>query len=1099
MSVATREDFDNLIRALLNQNDTERNVAEQTFEQLCNSPEQAAPLLCGTLLQCPDQAVRALTAVMFRKRVTQAFFAKLSLPTQAAVKQSLLQAVQQEQDNAVRRKIADTTGEIAAMIMGAGDWPEIMPFIFEAAKSPTATLRESSMLIFSRLTFVASEKMVGSLGSLKELLGTALQDPVKEVKLSALNATACMVQALSKFEQHIASLTDMIPAMVSILTAALNEPDEEAARTAIEEFISIAEEAPKFFRKHMDPMIQMAIQIVTAQNLEEETRFLAVELLVTLAEQAPTMMRKQTTFLQNIVPLALQLMLVVEEVDMVEWNSTADDDDDDTELSSLDVGKDCLDRLALSLGGKTVFSLAFREDLVPAFLEHQDWKYRHAALSCISQIAEGCSKQMKEHLEKIIAQIAGRFQDPHPRVRWAAINAMGQLETDLGPDLQNQFHGQVLPALTHVMEDVANPRVQSHAAAAVINFTENCKMEILVPYLDVVLGKLVQLLVGGVRIVQEQAITAIASVADCVEKHFTKYYQEIMPTLKTMLLQCTSKEHRLLRGKTMECISLIGIAVGREVFLADAKEIMDQFQATQSASLDPDDPQASYLLQAWGRVAKALGQDFIPYLNIVMPPLLKSVAIKADVEVQGVDGDEEDEDEQEDIATVMVQTDTGTRKIALKTSALEEKATACTMLVCYFGELQEGMLSWIEPVAELMVPLLSFIYYEEVRTAAAALMPELVKAAMASMQKGLCDVTFVAGLTNLIFDRLIKVVVEEPEEDVQLSMLEALHESITNGGANCLHTPAKVKELLEALKTVMHEVLVRTKERAEAAQKDEDFDEEAAETQAAEAERDDDLLDQCGSALAAVTKTHKDVMAQMFQEYLEVFGALVSSPLPSHRRIGICMFDEVLEGLEGLGQAYMPQLLPALIQYSADVSPEVRQAAVYGLGVCANFGGPQFAPMAPQVMQRIQAMMEEAGSRGEEKVLATDNAVSALGKVIEYQEEAIGDRNAAVAAFLQYLPITGDEEEGVLVHARLCGMLERGEPLVTSEPAKWIPVVMSILARALGTNTVDEAVTMRIKNILTRMQETLPAEVSQAAFGQLPAEEQAKITQLLQS
>eukprot|EP00961_Rhodomonas_salina_P282860 3822750-Rhodomonas_salina.1 len=58
-----------------------------------------------------------------------------------------------------------------------------------------------------------------------------------------------------------------------------------------------------------------------------------------------------------------------------------------------------------------------------------------------------------------------------------------------------------------------------------------------------------------------------------------------------MLLQCTSKEHRLLRGKTMECVSLIGIAVGRDTFIADAKEIMDQFQATQSTNMDPDDPQ----------------------------------------------------------------------------------------------------------------------------------------------------------------------------------------------------------------------------------------------------------------------------------------------------------------------------------------------------------------------------------------------------------------------------------------------------------------------------------------------------------------------------
>lgn len=59
----------------------------------------------------------------------------------------------------------------------------------------------------------------------------------------------------------------------------------------------------------------------------------AVELLVTLAEQAPSMMRKQHTFIQNMVPLALQLMLVVEDTDIAEWNATTDDDDD-TDMTS---------------------------------------------------------------------------------------------------------------------------------------------------------------------------------------------------------------------------------------------------------------------------------------------------------------------------------------------------------------------------------------------------------------------------------------------------------------------------------------------------------------------------------------------------------------------------------------------------------------------------------------------------------------------------------------------------------------------------------------------------------------------------------------------
>ena len=63
--------------------------------------------------------------------------------------------------------------------------------------------------------------------------------------------------------------------------------------------------------------------------------------------------------------------------------------------------------------------------------------------------------------------------------------------------------------------------------------------------------------------------------------------------------QCRAKEHRLLRGKTMECVSLIGIAVGKEVFIDDARAIMEEFMATQTGEMDPDDPQASYLLQVW--------------------------------------------------------------------------------------------------------------------------------------------------------------------------------------------------------------------------------------------------------------------------------------------------------------------------------------------------------------------------------------------------------------------------------------------------------------------------------------------------------------------
>ena len=49
----------------------------------------------------------------------------------------------------------------------------------------------------------------------------------------------------------------------------------------------------------------------------------------------------------------------------------------------------------------------------------------------------------------------------------------------------------------------------------------------------------------------------------------------------------------MLRGKTIECISLIGLAVGTEKFSADASEVMEMLLKTQTGDteLSDDDPQ----------------------------------------------------------------------------------------------------------------------------------------------------------------------------------------------------------------------------------------------------------------------------------------------------------------------------------------------------------------------------------------------------------------------------------------------------------------------------------------------------------------------------
>ena len=94
------------------------------------------------------------------------------------------------------------------------------------------------------------------------------------------------------------------------------------------------------------------------------------------------------------------------------------------------------------------------------------------------------------------------LQDPHPKVRWAACQAVGQMCTDLGPDIQNDEHATIVPALTQVMKDFNEPRVQAHAAAAVVNFSENCDEDILTSYLDDLITQLLGLLQHGQKLVR---------------------------------------------------------------------------------------------------------------------------------------------------------------------------------------------------------------------------------------------------------------------------------------------------------------------------------------------------------------------------------------------------------------------------------------------------------------------------------------------------------------------------------------------------------------------------------------------------------------------
>lgn len=289
-----------------------------------------------------------------------------------------------------------------------------------------------------------------------------------------------------------------------------------------------------------------------------------------------------------------------------------------------------MDRLACALGGKTVLPVASQH--IAQMLQNPDWKYRYGALMAISSIGEGCQTVMSKELGRIIELVLPYLRDPHERVRYAACNALGQMSTDFSSDLQNNYHATVVPALIATTQD-PHPRVKAHAAAALVNFAEGCDKELLNPYLDSLLSNLYELLRVPRRVVQEQALQTIAVIAESAKDLFAKYYDTFIPVLLLILANAVAKEQRMMRGKAMECLSLICYVVGAERSKQDALRTMQLLAQTPAEQMDADDPQATYVDWACLRLCNTLGQDFMPYLGFVMPPLLAKAKLKPDLAI----------------------------------------------------------------------------------------------------------------------------------------------------------------------------------------------------------------------------------------------------------------------------------------------------------------------------------------------------------------------------------------------------------------------------------------------------------------------------------
>lgn len=901
----------------------------------------------------------------------------------------------------------------------------------------------------------------------------------------------------------------------------------------MEHLVSVAQDQPIFFRGHLDFVVAAMLQIAACTSLDENTRNMALELIVTIAETAPALARKCNALVQGIIPVLFNIMLEMDgdEGEFVRTKYTNELPDENCAA-----GDSALERLAAGMGGRVLCQPILTH--VQQFASNPKREYRRAAVAGLHRLAEGATKEFKAFLDQGIQFLTGALADPSSRVKYEAIACIGRLPelyTDKVPELITAF----LPLLTDLLVGAGVcDRVRGHAASALINLTNpaDCESEVLMPYLDTILRALTQCLQGAAIEVQSVCLSLLGGVAQAAEGAFTPYYASLIPGIKSILANAVAPELAQLRGKAMECVGLIGDAVGAQVFAPDALEIMTLLNTALMQDVTNDNT-FEFILPACARISKALGASFEPFLSMAMEPILRGAAQDVQFSITDATEDEVDEDVEEDDNTKLVSKvmDLGQgnyKRVTLNHYAVQQRQQAARLLFEFASSMKGHLKGYLPRAMQAILPLVTCRHSSETRAASTGALSKLFEAYLDAAKLGFVSAGECIPVMNACTQALLTAIRGESNVDARQSAAEALGDVFkacyesgdedTNGiRSNFVVTPAlsDCSQLVANIMKLCAESVERRKAKEDAIAGNEGLDEEDKEAFDEELEIEEDTLKCLVDSMGQLLKLHKEAFMPIFDSHIAAaFSVFLSPQQPATLQIvSICMIDDAIEFGGAPAHKYIPQALSVFVRNITHSNPVLRQCSVYGIAQAARVCPDIFAQHVSTIVPALVALVRQPNARDEDNEAITENAIYCLGVLCampQYKCLSWGiDAKDVTGLWLQSLPLRQDEIEAKVSATHLCDLIERNdENTLGGGSLTNLPTLLRIIATILASTTTTASPSLppssddivlahpvtckRLQSIVKSMAQQVPQQM-QAAFASLPSPLQTTLTHTL--
>jgi len=637
------------------------------------------------------------------------------------------------------------------------------------------------------------------------------------------------------------------------------------------------------------------------------------------------------------------------------------------------------------------------------------------------------------------------------------------------------------------------------------------------------------------------------------EADFSRFYPAFMPGILGILEQgggqgqggaaaASGGLSSRLRGKALQCVGMIGSAVGLEVFREDAVKVlqllMPAMQISPGATSFPDG-YFDYLAPACAQIAKALKEHFVQFLPVVVPPLLRTLSVEVECSVTECASAEEathgvSHDEESGLqSTVLEVKGRGAMKVTMNTTAVLEKQQAAKTLYEYVDSLGCLMVEFVEPSAHALLPLVVFRYSEDVRNSASFALGRLFGSACEVVRSGAKPTAFAQQFLSPVVQTLVAGLKGELHADPRCCMAEALRDVLqacfesggkdeTSGSQLAPLVALSSQECSSAMVVVLEVATASVQRRSEkmaAFSASEELEaEEDQERLEEELEEEDELMTNLVDCLGYMLKTLATTPAAaasggaassvaLFDSLvLPLFAQFLGPDQPSSlRHNAVCLFDDMLEFGGAAAHKYIPAVLPVLVAaLDDDEESFLQQASVYGLMQIAKNAPQHFSAVHATVTPKLIALVQRP--KDDDNELVTENCVSALGTIASVA--FAGEQQAQLLQlWLANLPLTADEVEAKVVHRQLCDLIEQGHPAIVGDGFQRLPAVLGVFGRLLEAAEgeapgcpealLDARTRDRIVALTKQIQQQVPAAQVQGAFEALSAEQQGAVQRAL--